>query len=458
MAAVAWQDEEDVVVERDGMSTLIVGLGATGLAVARHLASLGGPLLAIDSRAAPPGLASLRAQFPDLPVKLQTLDTSCLEGVGRVVLSPGLSVDLPLVIEARRRGIAVISDIELFAAQADAPVLTVTGSNGKSTVATLLQAILQARGLTVPTGGNLGPPALELLHGEPAADAYVLEISSFQMETTDSLRPLAAAVLNVSPDHLDRHGSLERYAELKAKLLETAEHAIFNWDDPLVRSMGERHARPIPFSVHEPLTFGYSAATLDGERWLLRGTQKIMPAAELGLFGGHNESNALAALALSDVLAGPADADRDVLRSFKGLPHRCQWLASKAGVTYVNDSKGTNVGAAVAALEGSATPVVLLAGGQGKGADFAALATAAKHKLRGAVLIGEAAQALAIVLGPVCDIAFAADMAQAVQAAAALAQPGDTVLLSPACASQDMFLDYRARGDAFAQAVAELPE
>ena len=372
------------------------------------------------------------------------------------MLSPGLSADLPLVAEARRRGIAVIGDIELFAAEARAPVLAVTGSNGKSTVATLTQAILTAHGLNVPAGGNLGPPALELLR-EPAADAYVLEISSFQMEVTTSLRPLAAAVLNVSPDHLDRHGSLERYAALKAKLLAAAEQAVFNWDDPIVRAMGERHERPIPFSVREPLAHGYSAATVAGERWLLRGAKMIMPVGELGLLGGHNEANVLAALALADALTGGSDAAVEALRSFKGLPHRCQWVAEKRGVTYVNDSKGTNVGATVAALHGSAAPVVLVAGGQGKGADFAALAVAGKDKLRAAVLIGEAAPTLKAVLEPVCPTVQCADMTQAVNAAARLALPGDTVLLSPACASQDMFLDYRARGEAFAAAVAELP-
>jgi UDP-N-acetylmuramoylalanine--D-glutamate ligase len=227
--------------------SLIVGLGATGAAVARYLRASGERVRVIDSRAAPPGLKELRADLPDVDVALETLDTRWLDDASRVLLSPGLPYDLPLAVEARRRGLAVIGDIELFALAARAPVIAVTGSNGKSTVTTLASKMLVSQRLRAPAGGNLGPPALDLLQSD--ADAYVLEISSFQMETTDSLAPLAAAVLNVSADHLDRHGTLEIYAELKEKLLKAAELAVVNADDPLVAAMGARHARAVSFSV-----------------------------------------------------------------------------------------------------------------------------------------------------------------------------------------------------------------
>jgi UDP-N-acetylmuramoylalanine--D-glutamate ligase len=435
--------------------SLIVGLGATGVAVARHLAAAGEAVRVIDSRPAPPGLDELRAAVPAAEIELGTLDARWLDGVTRVLLSPGLAYDIPLAAEARRRGLAVIGDIELFARAAAAPVLAVTGSNGKSTVTTLAARILEAQGMRAPAGGNLGPPALDVLDAN--ADAYVLEISSFQMETTESFRPFAATVLNVSADHLDRHGSLERYAELKGKLLAAAEHAVYNADDPLVAAMAKRHRRAIPFSVERGLDTGYSVLVRDGERWLARDGEPLLPSAELAIRGTHNEANALAALALCADLAPDLPPALDALRTFAGLPHRCQRVADRRGVIYVDDSKGTNVGATLAALQGLAGPLVLIAGGLSKGQDLSPLAAASRGKVSAAILIGAAADELEAIFQPVCRTVRAASMAAAVQAAAALAQRGDTVLLSPACASQDMFRDYRDRGDQFARAAQELP-
>src|SRR5690606_33933856 len=253
--------------------TLIVGLGATGLTAARYLTSLGERVVVIDSRAEPPGLEELRRELPDVQVELGTLDTKWLADASRVVWSPGLASSLPLAVEARRRGIDVVGDIELFARATNAPVLAVTGSNGKSTVTALTAHLLRAAGYAAPAGGNLSPPALELLKAGAdgaAPDAYVLEISSFQMETTDSLRPLAATVLNISADHLDRHGDIDRYAGLKAKLLWAAEYAVFNRDDPHARAIGERCPRPIPFSSEHPLVLGWSMLEHDGVRSLAR--------------------------------------------------------------------------------------------------------------------------------------------------------------------------------------------
>jgi len=436
--------------------TLIVGLGMTGLAAARFLAARGTRLRVIDSRAEPPGLEALRRACPGAEIAPGSLDPRALDDAERVVLSPGLPVDLPIVRAARARGIPVASEIELFAAHAAAPVLAVTGSNGKSTVTTLAARMLEAAGLDAPAGGNLGPPALELLE-RGAADAYVLEISSFQMETTESLRPLAATVLNVSADHLDRHGSVEHYAALKEKLLAAASHAVVNDDDPLVRAMGERHRHAVAFSVERPLARGYSIVATSGGPSLARHGEPLLPLAELALRGRHNAANALAALALTDALDAPLAPRLDVLRTFGGLPHRCEPVAERGGVAYLDDSKGTNVGATVAALAGLAGPLVLIAGGIGKGADFAPLAAAAVGKVKAAVLIGEAARQIGAVLEPIAAVRYAESMEEAVATAAALAAPGDTVLLSPACASQDMFRDYRHRGEAFAAAVRELP-
>src|SRR5690606_28143999 len=362
----------------------------------------------------------------------------------------------------------IVGDIELFARATNAPVIAVTGSNGKSTVTALTAYLLQGAGYLAPAGGNLGPPALELLAPRAdgaVADAYVLEISSFQMETTESLRPLAAAVLNVFADHLDRHGDIDRYAALKAKLLSAAEHAVFNRDDPHVRSIGEHCARPIPFSTENPLVLGWSVLEHEGRRWLARDGHPLVPTDSLALRGRHNEANALAALALAAVFIetagggkGELDAALAALTRFTGLPHRCRPVGSRGGVEYIDDSKGTNVGATAAAIANLPGPLVLIAGGQGKGQDFAPLADAVRGKVKAAVLIGEAAPALERVLKGVCTVHRAGDMSGAVRAAAAAASPGDTVLLSPACASQDMFRDYKHRGEAFAAAVEELPE
>jgi UDP-N-acetylmuramoylalanine--D-glutamate ligase len=471
--------------ERGIGRTLVAGLGDTGLSVARYLAALGEPLLVVDSRASPPGLEALRAARPDIEIMLETLDARWLDGVARLVVSPGLGTAIPLVVEARRRGIEVVGDIELFARAAAAPVVAVTGSNGKSTVATLTARMLEAEGLRAPSGGNLGPPALDLLNGR-AADAYVLEISSFQMETTESLRPVASALLNVSADHLDRHTSLAEYAELKRKLLSAAEIAVFNHDDLLVREMARGCTQPVPFSVREPLARGYSIIERGGRRFLARDGNALLAADALRIRGTHNEANALAALALTDLLLAhglgrpktgsePLLGDDDAtepgaekgaltprgalaaLASFEGLPHRCRVVAERRGVTYIDDSKGTNVGATMAAIEGLAGPLILIAGGLGKGADFAPLAAAARGKVEAVVLIGTAAPDIERAFAGVSTTRRAADMPAAVAAAAGLGRPGVTVLLSPACASQDMFKDYKHRGRVFADAVEALP-
>ena len=434
--------------------TLVVGLGATGLATARYLAALGNDVTVIDSRAAPPGLAELRETHPEIPVILESQDPRWLEGIDQVAWSPGLRIDTPLAAHARQQGIPIVGDIELFARAAQAPVLAVTGSNGKSTVVTLLERMLSATGLDVAAGGNLGPPALELL-AEPA-DIYLLEISSFQLETTESLRPDVATVLNVSPDHLDRHGSLADYAALKSKLLRAATRAVFNLDDPLVREMGREHPQGMPFSLRENPGDGFGVMEHRGERWLAGAGEPLLPVAAMRLPGSHNEANALAAMALSSSLERDLPEQLEALQEFAGLPHRCQWVAEKKGVTFINDSKGTNVAASVAALDGLKGPFVLIAGGQSKGADFRPLAASARGKLAAAVLIGEAAEKLEATLSSICPTRVADDLPAAVGLAWEFASAGTTILLSPACASLDMFTDYSARGEAYIAAVQDL--
>ena len=452
--------EDEMTGSLPGNRTLVVGLGATGLAAAGFLASRGEDVLVIDSRANPPGLEALRAAQPQLQIVLESLHPRWLDGVSEVVISPGLGLEIGIAAEARRRGIPLVSEIELFARAAQAPVIAVTGSNGKSTVVTLVERLLAAAGMRVAAGGNLGPAAVDLLAERP--EVYVLELSSFQLEATCSLHPAAAAVLNVSADHLDRHGSLERYAAVKARLLRAARVPVFNWDDPVVRAMGAEYPGGVPFSVREYLDSGYCTALHRGERWLLRDARPVLPAARLHIRGRHNEANALAALALADIvtsdLSGSArTTSLDALGEFPGLEHRCQWVAEFEGITFINDSKGTNVGATIAALRGLPRPLVLIAGGRAKGADFGPLAAAAEDRLAGAVVMGEAGETLRRVLSPVTSVVGADDMTDAVNRAVELARISGfervTVLLSPACASFDMFTDYRQRGDAFVAAV-----
>jgi UDP-N-acetylmuramoylalanine--D-glutamate ligase len=360
----------------------------------------------------------------------------------------------PFFVEARRRGLAIVGDIELFARAANAPVAGITGTNGKSTVTTLLARMAARAGLKVRAGGNLGEPALDLLGS--AAQLYVLELSSFQLETTASLACRAATVLNVTPDHLDRYDSIDSYAAAKARIFARCETCVINLDDPLVVAMPRAPGRTLSFSLRATIGADYAVAERGGEWWLTRAEQRLLPLSALKIKGLHNAANALAALALGEALALPLPLMLEELAEFAGLPHRSQWVAEVRGVSYINDSKGTNVGATLAAVAGLTGPLVMIAGGDGKHQDFAPLAAAFRGKVRHAVLIGRDAPLLARALAGVCTLETCATLPAAVHAAARSAQPGDTVLLSPACASLDMFRDYTHRGAVFTQAVQEL--
>jgi UDP-N-acetylmuramoylalanine--D-glutamate ligase len=440
--------------------TLVLGLGKTGLSCARYLRAQGVPVAVTDTRSKPPGLEAAREEMPDLPLFLGDFDAAALAAAERLVISPGIPVTDQRLAVALGRGLEVLGDIELFARAAQAPIVAITGSNGKSTVTTLVGEMARASGLRMAVGGNLGEPALDLL--DPRVELYVLEISSFQLETTWSLRPRVATVLNISADHMDRYPSLEAYAATKASLLRGAEVALLNRDDPRVAAMAGLAGRDIGFGLGVPRSEAdYGLVEREGATWLARGDQPLMRTADMPLAGGHNLANALAALALAEVGGLPLAPCLGALRAFQGLAHRTMLVAEGRGVRWFDDSKGTNPGATVAALRGLIDPAgpgraVLIAGGDGKGADFGEMAEAIVQTARAVILIGRDGPRIDDALAGRVPTQMARDMGEAVRLAALVALPGDSVLLSPACASFDMFDNYEHRGRVFVAAVKGL--
>ena len=437
-------------------NAVVVGMGRTGLSVARHLQRCGFRIAMTDSRAAPPELAGVQALGASIVTRTGGFDAALLEQADMVVTSPGVALDDPFFTQARARGLDIVGDIELFARSADAPVVGITGTNGKSTVTTLLGRMAERAGVRVRVGGNLGQPALDLLDRGPT-DLYVLELSSFQLDTTHSLKLKAAVVLNLSADHMDRYATLRNYADSKARIFANCETAVVNADEPEVARMPRPNQRVISFGLVDAKA-DYSLVTPPQrqEAWLARRGAPLLPVTALKISGRHNAANALATLALGDALRLPLAPMLDELREFTGLAHRAQWVAEINGVRYINDSKGTNVGATLAAVNGLAGPLVVIAGGDGKGQDFTPLAAAFRGKVRTTVLLGRDAGLIETALAGICHIARVESMQEAVRAAARFAQSGDTVLLSPACSSLDMFRDYAHRGNVFAAAVQEL--
>jgi len=437
------------------LANVIVGLGKTGLSCARYLAQRGESFAAVDSRESPPGLTDFRREFPKALLGLGAFDESLLTRARRLIVSPGVALAEPAIAAAVRHGAEAIGDIELFARAARAPVVAVTGANGKSTVTTLVGEMIRDAGLTVRVGGNLGTPALDLL-AEVEPDFYVLELSSFQLETTHSLHAAASVVLNISPDHMDRYHDVAEYAAAKRRIYRGGGVMVINGDDPLVTAMTEAGRKMIRFGLSAPTPGNFGLRDQDGRPCLAKGMEILMPAAELRIKGLHNIANALAALALGDAVGVTMASMLATLRRFSGLPHRTQWVASRDGVTWYNDSKGTNVGATLAALQGMPDKVVLIAGGLGKGQDFTPLKTAAAAKARAVLLMGQDASVIEHALAGVVPVVHVKDMDEAVARAEHLARAGDTVLLSPACASFDMFKGYDHRGEVFVAAVRRL--
>jgi UDP-N-acetylmuramoylalanine--D-glutamate ligase len=437
---------------------VVVGLGKSGFSAARYLLAQGFEVAVTDTRAEPPEWARLAALGAalgrEIVVRRGGFDASLLEGAELLVVSPGVAPAGSFFDAARARGLSVMGDVELFARAARAPIAGITGTNGKSTVTTLLAQMATRAGLRMRSGGNLGEPALDLL--DASAELYILELSSFQLETTSSLSLAAAVVLNVSADHMDRYRDFEAYVGAKARIYARCELAVVNLDDARVAAMVEPSRPRLSFSLHPHAGADYSLMLRADGPWLARRGEPLLAVSAMRVAGMHNAANALAALALGEALGLPQSAMLAELRNFAGLPHRSQWIADVRGVHYIDDSKGTNVGATLAAVAGLHGPLLVILGGDGKGQDFRPLHAAFTSKVRCALLIGRDARALGDALAGACECRDAPTLEAAVELAATLATAGDTVLLSPACASLDMFDDYAHRGRVFASAVQRL--
>ncbi|WP_018988064.1 UDP-N-acetylmuramoyl-L-alanine--D-glutamate ligase [Aromatoleum toluclasticum] len=447
---------------------LVLGLGESGLAMAQWCARQGARVRVADSRSEPPGLSVLRASVPAAEIVLGEFTDRLLDGVARIALSPGIDARTPVLVEARRRGIAVVGEMTLLAdalaglARARTRILAITGTNGKTTTTALTAALCRAAGLDAVAAGNISPAALTVLmerldRGAALPDCWVLELSSFQLETTAGLNAEGATVLNVTDDHLDRHGDLDGYAAVKARIFDGDGVQVLNRQDARVMAMAQSGRRVVSFGTDAPAgpdDYGI-VADAEGAEWLACGGQSLLRVAELPIAGAHNAANAMAALALARAIDLPYPALIAGLKAFRGLPHRVEPVARRAdGVVFYDDSKGTNVGATLAALEGLGRRVVLIAGGDGKGQDFSPLREAVARHARAVMLIGRDAALIDTALaGSGVPTERVADMDAAVARAAALAQPGDVVLLSPACASLDMFRNYAHRAEVFVAAV-----
>lgn len=439
---------------------LVIGLGKTGLSCIRYLKNKKYHVIAMDTRQSPPDLVGAQKQFPDVEFHCGGLDRELLLKADHIVLSPGIALSTPEIAEQVERGVDVLGDIELFAREGHTNVVAITGSNAKGTVISILAKMAECADLNIALGGNIGTPILDLIDSETKPDYFFLELSSFQLETTRSLTTRAASILNISEDHMDRYNNdMELYTKAKHRIYQGAELIITNRDDP--------RTSPKLFSNREQLSFGlnevgageFGVREYDGEFWLVRGAEKLIQTSELALPGKHNWSNALAALAFGFALSLPLTAMQQALREFRGLPHRCQKVRELKGVTWYNDSKATNVGSAQAALRGLGSKkqnIVWLAGGQSKGADLAPLREDVERYVKQAILFGEDASKLQHAIEPFKSIEFSESLDTAVQHATSIAEPGDIVLLSPACASFDMFQNFEVRGEQFESLVENL--
>ena len=446
-----------------GKHTLVIGLGETGLAMARWLGRQGARVRVADSRMQPPNVDALRAAVPQAELIAGPFAAATFAGVDLIAISPGVPVQEPQVQAAVARGVPLVSEIELFAwgvheLTPQAKVIAITGSNGKTTTTALVGALCTAAGRRTAVAGNISPAALDALMDAIDAgklpEIWVLELSSFQLETTHTLYANAATVLNVSEDHLDRYTGMSDYTAAKQRVFKGRGVMVLNRDDDRSLAAG-RCGRTL-------VTFGLNAAPravdfglLDG--WLMRGNEKLIDLAALRLVGLHNAANAMAALALCESVGILPREVLPALADFEGLAHRVARVAEIDGVTYYDDSKGTNVGATLAALQGMGCKVAIILGGDGKGQDFSPLKPALAEHGRAAALIGRDAAALASALdGCGVPLQRCADMGEAVRWCAVQAKPGDAVLLSPACASLDMYRNYAHRAEAFVSVVRDL--
>lgn len=436
---------------------VVVGLGKSGLSLVRFLARQGQRFAVADSRENPPELSALQRDYPQVDVHCGPLSAELLSAAQVLYVSPGLALSTPAIQAAISSGVTVSGDIDLFAQHARAPIVAITGSNAKSTVTTLVGDMFTAAGLNVANGGNLGTPALDLL--DDAIDVYVMELSSFQLETTSHLQARVAVCLNISEDHMDRYENVAGYIAAKQRVFNNAQTAVINRDD-IASQPQKKPDVEISFGLSAPAAGEFGLREQSGETYLAYGAQLLLPVNCLKIRGSHNYANALSALAIGSAMNLPMAAMLSALQNFPGLEHRCQWLRKVQGVDWYNDSKATNVGAALAAIEGlgadNAGKLVLIAGGDGKGADFSSLKEPVAQFCRAVIVLGRDAERVAQALGGAVLIERVTSIEEAVQVAAQCAQAGDSVLLAPACASLDMFKSFEERGDVFAQAVEAL--
>lgn len=417
----------------------------------------------VDSRDNPPGLDLLRKEFPEIECELGPFQEETFLDAAELIVSPGISLKNAAVARAVQAGVSVTGDIDIFSRHIESPIVAVTGSNGKSTVVSMVGEVLKAAGCSYAIGGNLdadpAKPALDLLDGEKK-DFYVLELSSFQLETTQNLGAEVATLLNLSEDHMDRYAGMDEYQMAKMRIYNGCQKVVINRDIPVPEKISDFPGPTWSFGFSEAGDSGVHLIEHEGESWVSIGKKPLFPANEIKVVGKHNLANAMAAAALCLALGIEHSAIRKGLAAFPGLPHRCQWVASQGGVDFYNDSKGTNVGATIAAVEGLGEKIsgkiVLIAGGESKGADFSSLVPALKTWVKQVVLIGSDAATIADVIGEDCSFVFAPDMAAALGLARDVADSGDAVLLSPACASFDMFNNFQHRGQVFSESVSAL--
>ncbi len=441
---------------------LVAGLGKTGHSIARYLQRQNKAFVVFDTRLEPAGLLEFKTNFPGVEVFLGDIPEALYAELTEIISSPGVDLDVPSLQKARSAGIPIVGDIECLAREIKAPVIAITGTNGKSTVTTLVGDMAKRAGISVAVAGNIGSPVLDLLDDGLQYDLWVLELSSFQLDLTYSLAPIAATILNVSPDHLDRHHHIEAYVSAKQRVYHAAKVCLYNRDDlqTLPTFQAQQAALTVSYGLDAPQAENWGLNAVDGVLYLACGQENFMPVDALRIKGRHNWQNALAASALAKAVGISQSCIVDVLEHFQGLPHRSQWVRTIDGVDWINDSKGTNIGATMSAISGIGGSmqgkIVLIAGGQGKGADFTELRHSMMDYVRSVVLIGEDADKLEQALHDVVSITRAPSLDEAVSMAKTQAKPGDVVLLSPACASLDMFRDFNHRGDMFTAAVDSL--
>ncbi|MEB3755033.1 UDP-N-acetylmuramoyl-L-alanine--D-glutamate ligase [Acinetobacter sp. MD2(2019)] len=447
-----------MLIQRGGLK-VVVGLGISGVSAVNFLAEHGYQVAVTDSRETPPG----HDQIPShVPTHFGQIDTDLLLSAEEIILSPGLAPQLPEIQAAIAQGIPVISDIQLLRRATDVPIVAITGSNAKSTVTTLFGLMAEHAGKKVAVGGNLGRPALDLLQDQP--ELLVLELSSFQLETTSHLNAAVAVVLNMSEDHLDRHGDMMGYHQAKHRIFQGVKKVVFNRDDGLTRPFVPDATPMQSFGLNAPDMNQYGILKdLDGTIWLARGRERLLKSSDMYIQGTHNVANALACLALGEAIGLPLPSMLDTLKTFKGLEHRCEYVDSIADVRYYNDSKGTNIGATLAAIDGLGRAieaqqgkVAVILGGQGKGQDFKALAASVSQYVKCAVLIGEDANLIEQALAGTTTLYHAQSLQEAVALCQQETHAHDVVLLSPACASFDMFKGYADRGNQFVACVHAL--